>query len=749
MKLFPFHSETIRTCLLGLVILWAQAGGAAGGPPPAKPGADIRFLHDLKIWVLDTARTSFVIGANEQNELQSVYWGEKLSGDAGLAPAHSSREWASFDSPETMTNLEYSGWGGRYYNEPSLKVTLADGTRDLVLKYVSHQIEGNTLTIRLKDIHYDLFVNASYTVFPGEDMICKQAAIENRTRQVATLESAQSGVWYVPAGDGYRLTYLAGRWAGETQLTRAPITPGKFVLESRRGNTSSQLNPWFAIDAGGQADENHGRVWFGALAWSGNWKLVVEDSPPAHQVRVTGGYNDFDFSWPLKPGESFETPAFYSGYSGQGFGEASRLMHRLERNEILPDLAHPHFRPVLYNSWEATTFNVNEAGQRALAEKAAKIGVELFVMDDGWFGARNNDHGGLGDWYVNPQKFPHGLKPLIDYVNSLGMDFGLWFEPEMVNPDSDLYRAHPDWVMNFPGRPRSEARNQLILNMARDDVKEYIFAALDKILSENNIKYIKWDMNRHFGEPGWPEAPIAEQKEIWVKYVRHVYEIMDRLRARHPNLEIESCSGGGGRVDLGVLRRANVVWTSDNTDAFDRLRIQEGFTFAYAPKIMSSWVTDVPNFNGRSTPLYFRFLVAMQGALGIGANLNKWSDEDFMLASKMVAYYKGIRETVQHGDLYRLFSPREGELTANEYVSPDGHQAVLFAFLHSEQFERPLPTILLRGLGEDATYRVKTIDNKLMQNSEAVTGSFLMHRGLNLRLRGDFDTTSIVFERLR
>ena len=299
---------------------------------------------------------------------------------------------------------------------------------------------------------------------------------------------------------------------------------------------------------------------------------------------MTGGYNDFDFSWPLKPGESLSTPPYYGGFSSRGFGEASRLMHRLERNEILPDHAHPHVRPVLYNSWEATTFDVNEPGQKVLAEKAAKLGVELFVMDDGWFGKRNDDHAGLGDWYVNPQKFPQGLQPLISYVNSLGMDFGLWFEPEMVNPDSDLYRHHPDWAMNFPGRPRSEARNQLVLNMARDDVKEYIFGVLDKMLSENNIKYIKWDMNRHFGEPGWAEVPVAEQKEIWVKYVRNVYEIIDRLRAKHPNLEIESCSGGGGRLDLGILERVNVVWTSDNTEAFDRLGIQEGFTYRLHPQ---------------------------------------------------------------------------------------------------------------------------------------------------------------------
>jgi alpha-galactosidase len=294
--------------------------------------------------------------------------------------------------------------------------------------------------------------------------------------------------------------------------------------------------------------------------------------------------------------------------------------------------------------------------------------------------------------------------------------------------------------------------------MARDDVKEYIFSVLDKVLSENNIKYIKWDMNRHFGEPGWPEVPVAEQKEIWVKYTRNVYEIIDRLRAAHPKLEIESCSGGGGRIDLGILQRVNEVWTSDNTEAYDRLRIQEGFSMAYAPKIMSAWVTDVPNMNGRSTPLKFRFLVAMQGALGIGSNLNKFSAEDFDLATKMVAYYKSIRETVQHGNLYRLYSPRQGELTANQYVSADGKQAVLFAFLHSEQFVRAMPAIYLRGLDENARYRMKTLDNKLINQEgvgrvtvgadQTLSGAYLMHHGLNLALTGDFDSTSVALEKV-
>jgi alpha-galactosidase len=403
---------------------------------------------------------------------------------------------------------------------------------------------------------------------------------------------------------------------------------------------------------------------------------------------------------------------------------------------------------VLYNSWEATEFNVSESRQKELADKAGKLGVELFVIDDGWFGKRNNDRAGLGDWFPNAEKFPNGLKPLIDYVNQLGMDFGLWVEPEMVNRDSNLYRAHPDWVMNFPDRPRSELRNQLVLNLARDDVTEYIFNVLDKLATQYKIRYFKWDMNRTFSEPGWPEQAPGDQRKLWVKYVLNLYNIMDRLRAKHPNLEIESCSGGGGRIDLGILKRVDEFWTSDNTEAFDRLRIQEGFSQAYAAKFMSAWVTDVPNTNGRSTPLQYRFLVAMQGALGIGANLNKWSEEDSRLAKQMIALDKRIRDTVQLGSLYRLLSPRTNDVTANEYVSSDGAQAVLFAFRHSQEYDTPPPTIQLRGLDARAVYKLESIDGKLIDKRPELSGAYLMESGLNLNLRGDFDSTAVMLDRI-
>jgi alpha-galactosidase len=707
----------------------------------------VQYDEARKIWLLTTRQSSYAMGVDANGSLQNLYWGAPLWRLQDLPAVPRRRELSSFDPPEMLSTDEFPAWGGSRYFETALKITRENGDRDAVLRYQSHRNLPDGVDIELQDIKDQIGVTLRYRIFPAYGLISRSAIVRNRTDKPFVVESAQSATWYLPAGEGYRLSYLTGRWAAETQLVREPIHTGMKVLESRKGHTSHGLNPWFAIDAS-DATEETGRVWFGALAWSGNWRITVEQTP-YRQVRVTGGFNTFDFAYPLKPGESLETPDFFAGFSETGFGGASRLLHRFEREQVLPGGAQSRLRPVLYNSWEATTFNVTEAGQKALAEKAAKTGVELFVVDDGWFGQRNNDRAGLGDWFVNPTKFPQGLNGLIESVNKLGMDFGLWVEPEMINANSDLYRAHPDWVMNFPGRPRTELRNQMVLNFARNDVKEHIFGVLDKLATDYNIRYFKWDMNRPFAEPGWPEQAVGEQRELWVQYVRNLYEVIDRLRAKHPKLEIESCSGGGGRIDLGILRRVEEVWTSDNTEAFDRLRIQEGFSQAYAAKIMSAWVTDVPNQNGRSTPLKYRFLVAMQGALGIGANLNRWTPQEFDEGTKMIALYKRIRGTVQMGELYRLLSPSSNDVTANQYVSADGKQAVLFAFRHAQQYNTAAPTILLRGLDERGVYRLESIDNKLTEGLQQVSGAYLMRRGLNLNLRGDYDSTAVILERVQ
>jgi len=719
--------------LAGVALVLLGLHAAAAERPP------VRYLPDARLWVLESGESSYVFGVNERGELQHVYWGRRIWRDQDWKPAHSFPQWDGVDPSTNTTPEEYPGWGGLRFFEPCVKIALADGVRDLVLKYASYEIRGDDLTVRLRDVSYDVQVDLMYHMYP-EGVLRKQTTIRNQTRQALTVESAQSGVWHLPAAQGYRLSYLSGRWGEESLLTQEEIHAGSKVLESRRGSTSNQMNPWFAIDGPDRATEDRGAVWFGALGWSGNWRITVEQTPH-RDLRITGGYNPFDFAWPLNPGESLSTPPFYAAFTSRGFGEASRMFHRFELAHVLPRASSARLRPVLYNSWEATGFNVDEAGQKALAEKAARIGVERFVMDDGWFGARASSRAGLGEWIPNPNKFPHGLGPLIEHVHKLGMDFGLWVEPEMVNADSDLYRAHPDWVLNFPGRPRSEARNQLVLNLSRDDVKEHVFSALDRLLSENDIAFLKWDLNRHFSEPGWPQVAPAEQRKIWVSHVNHVYEIIDRLRARHPKLEIESCGSGGGRVDLGILSRVEQVWPSDNTDAFDRLSIQDGFSYAYTPKIMMAWVTDVPTLDSRATPLSYRFLVAMMGSLGIGGNLNKWTDDDLGLASRMIAAYKSVRATVQEGDLYRL-------ATAREYVARDAKQAVLFAFLHAQQYGRPSPAIRLAGLDEQAVYRVRPLYGKLAEPLETASGALLMYGGLRFDLKGEFDGAAVVIERI-
>jgi alpha-galactosidase len=707
----------------------------------------IRPVPDRAQWYLDTGESTYVIGVNDQNMLQSLYWGPALPKDALLPKAKSSPERASFDSSINTTALEYPAWGEGLNLEPALKIDSPNGDRTSILVYDGAKVSSDQLEIVLKDTAQPFRVHLFYKVFP-EGVLARWSSIENIGKEPFQIEQAASAVWNLPAETDYSLSWLTGQWAGEWQLHTEPLATGSQVLESRRGSTGHQANPWFAIGREHETTEENGPVWFGELGWSGSWRMNVE-STSLHLARITAGYNPFDFAWKLEPGQSLATPIFYAGYTAHGQGEASRILHRFQLAEILPTHPDPKPRPIIYNSWEATGFAVNEAGQTALADKAAKIGVERFVMDDGWFGARNDDHAGLGDWTVNPTKFPHGLKGLIDHVHADGMDFGLWVEPEMVNRNSDLYRAHPDWVMNFPGRQRTEARNQLVLNLARPEVKEYISNFLEKLVSENDIAFLKWDYNRNWSEPGWPEAPAGTQKEIYVRYMDNLYDILAKLRAKHPKLEIESCSGGGGRVDLGILRYTDEVWPSDNTDALDRLNLQDGFTHAYAPETMAAWVTDVPNYlDQRDIPLQFRFLTAMQGAMGIGSNLLKWTPEEMATATRLTAFYKTIRTTVQHGNLYRLERPEDSESSRVEYVAQDGAQAVVFAYLHSQHYGLAQSLIRVKGLDPQSKYRVRPLDPDKYTGEDNVSGAVLMGRGIDLALAGDYDSTAVVLERI-
>jgi alpha-galactosidase len=388
----------------------------------------------------------------------------------------------------------------------------------------------------------------------------------------------------------------------------------------------------------------------------------------------------------------------------------------------------------------------------AIAEKAAALGIDRFVMDDGWFGARKDDHAGLGDWYVNQQKFPNGLKPLIDKVHALGMDFGLWVEPEMVNADSDLYRKHPDWILNFAGRPHSEQRNQMVLDLARPDVRAYIFGFLDKLLTENQIAFLKWDYNRNWSEPGWDQLPAAEQKRVYVEFTRNLYSILSELRQRHPNVEIETCSGGGGRVDLGILRYTDEVWPSDNTDPFDRLTMQDGFTYAYTPQVMMAWVTDSPHWlNHRTTSLTYRMLSSMQGSLGIGADITKWNVDEMATAKRLIAAYHQVQPTIVQGDLYRLISPRDGsDFSATQTVNTDKSQSVVFAFINATQKGHFFPTLKLKGLDPAAQYTLTFIAGKpRIGTPTAASGAWWMNHGLDFDtdFRGDYQAAAFRLDR--
>jgi len=741
----------LKACT-GVVMLLAAALGVA---QPAMKSYDAA----AKVFRLDGGGVSYVFGVNPRGELEQMYWGGRLGATDSFPQARPMREWASFDASYTNTPQEFAGWGAGLYNEPALKVTFADGNRDLVLHYLGHAETAHGFDVQLKDIGRQILVTLHYSMDPESGILARSATIENREPQAVTVEQAAAAAWTLPAGR-YTLNYLTGRWAGEWTLNQETVHPGARVIESRRGSTGHQANPWFALQAG-ESNEDQGEVWFGALGWSGSWRITVEQDQ-LDAVRVTGGFNPFDFGYVLHPNEKLETPVFYGGYAAHGLGGASRLLHRFELENILPRAEPaagktapqkmPRVRPVIYNSWEATEFNVSEAGQMALAEKAAALGIDRFVMDDGWFGQRKDDHAGLGDWYVNTQKFPNGLKPLIDKVNALGMDFGLWVEPEMVNPDSDLYRKHPEWVLHFPGRPRTEQRNQMVLNLARPDVRAYLLGFLDKLLTENQIAFLKWDYNRNWSEPGWSQIPVADQKRVYVEYTKNLYAILAELRRRHPKVEIESCSGGGGRVDLGILKYVDEVWPSDNTDPFDRLTQQDGFTYAYTPQIMMAWVTDSPHgLNKRTNSLAYGMLSSMQGSLGIGANISAWTPEETALAKRLIAAYHQVQATIVHGDLYRLISPRNGsEFSATETVKADKSQAVVFVFEHSTQEGRGFPLLKLKGLDAAAEYALSSIEGKARAGTpETASGAWWMNHGLEMDegFRGDLQAAAFRLDR--
>ena len=710
-----------------------------------------------KVFHLHGKNSSYLIQVVRNGYLVHLHWGSKIRNYRGTAAVrYADRAFSANPDPADRTfsldtlPQEYPAYGHTDYRSPAIQLEWADGSRITDLRYDSHVIvpgkpglvglpatyveseaEAETLEITLKDSLYPVFVKLRYTVFANTDLLARSAEIQNGTdAAVKILKAASLNVDF--RDDKFQVLHLSGKWGNERQVIRKDLAAGSHSIESRRGASSHQQNPFVAL-LRPDTTETAGEAYAVNLVYSGNF-LVQAEVDGFGVTRLTTGINPFEFTWQLAPGESFQTPEAVMAYSATGLGELSRSLHRLYRNRLCRGKYRDLERPILINNWEATYFDFNEETLAGIASNAAPLGIELLVLDDGWFGNRNNDLSSLGDWQVNLAKLPNGLEGLAAQVNQMGMKFGLWVEPEMISRDSDLYRAHPDWCLHVPGRNRSESRNQLVLDLARTEVQDYIIATMSAILDNRSISYIKWDMNRNMTEVGSPAFGPGQQKEIFHRYILGLYRVLETLVTRYPDVLFESCSGGGGRFDPGMLYYMPQTWTSDNTDAVARLKIQQGTSLAYPASAMASHVSAVPNHQvHRVTSLAMRGAVAMAGNFGYELDLRTLTDEEKREMAEQVSIYKSIRPIVQFGDLYRLQDAFTSNQTAWMYVSADASEAVVFYYKVLGQAQESFVNLRLQGLDPEADY--------LSENGVLFGGDELMSVGLPVPvLDGDFQS---------
>lgn len=655
--------------------------------------------------------------------LRHLHWGGPVARAdlPALAAAGAARAGSNTWSRPRAHHEELVATGGARFDESALLVEFADGVTAVDLAYGAHELDGETLAVRLVDRHRPLAVNVRYEV-RGPALV-RSVEIANDGDAPVTVRRAASATWPVPRLAEYRVTTLAGGYAAETQVRRQPLSVGRLVLESRRGVPGHAYQPWLAVDAPGEAPGD-AASWSVAVAHGGSWRIVAERSGDG-SVHLTAGVGDVDLV--LAAGERFTTPETVGVYAV----DLTAAWHDYERRFVLRRPDEP--RPVLYNSWESLFFDVRHDDQVALAKIARDLGAELFVVDDGWFADRDDDRSGLGDWRADPAKLPLGVGGLADEVHALGMRFGLWVEPESVTPDSALYREHPDWVARWPDREPTPLRFSYGLDFGRSDVQDWAFQTLDRVVREGRVDFVKWDYNRSLTDTT-PAAALRHEAGFRA--------VVDRLRRAHPALWLETCASGGGRADLATLSRFELAWPSDNSDAWERLRIQDGYALVHSPLTMSCWVTDSPGYlTRRPVPLPFRFHVAMTGALGIGGTLARWTAEERAEATAYVARYKEIRATVQQGRRYRLGSPADGDRFALCCVAVDGSQVAAFVFARTVTQDCGDPPLRLRGLDPDARYRDA-------DTGEEYGGAFLTHHGLRPLLRGDYASALYVLDRV-
>ena len=709
---------------------------------------NIVFHKETKTFHLYNDKISYIMCVLKNGHMGHLYFGKRIhdKADFSYLVEECQRPMTSYiyedDRNFSLEHIrqEYPVYGTTDYRHPAIEILQKNGSRISEFVYEGYEItagkvklqglpatytesdeEAMTLRVYLKDALTGVLLELLYTVFSEYNAIARSVCVKNAGTETVHLLNVMSLSLDLPDQD-YVWMQLSGAWARERYIKERTLEQGITAIDSRRGNSSHEHNPFMVLRRK-HTNEYRGEAIGFSLIYSGNFRIQAEVD--THNVtRVTAGINPEGFDWKLEAGEMFQTPEAAMVYSENGLNGMSQTFHKLYGRRLARGYWRDRCRPILINNWEATYFDFTEERLVAIARKAKECGVELFVLDDGWFGARRNDRAGLGDWIANPELLPNGISGLADRIEELGMKFGLWIEPEMVNKDSDLYRKHPDWMLQTPGRRVSHGRYQYVLDFSRKEIVDYIYGMIAKLLSESNISYIKWDMNRSITECYSIAYPADQQGEIFHRYILGVYDLYERLTSAFPEVLFESCASGGGRFDPGMLYYAPQGWVSDDSDAVERLKIQYGTSMCYPLSSMGSHVSVIPNHQVfRNTPLHTRANVAYFGTFGYELDLNKLSDAEIEEVKAQIRFMKEYRELLQFGTFYRLKSPFDGNETVWMVVSEDKSKALVGYYRVLNGVNLPYSCVKLQGLDPDKLY-----ENELA-NTEHY-GDELMNLGL-------------------
>jgi alpha-galactosidase len=683
---------------------------------------------------IETAHNVIALQVGNDQRLATIYFGTKLKDTSEYKLVR--RMYRRGDDYSGILNSAYTPAGSRNLVEPAIEVTHANGNTSLDLQYVSHSTEKtddnvSVVSILLRDPAYALEVSLFYKLYYKEDVVEQWSVIRNKEKGSVTMEKYASANLYLTA-ENYWLKQFHGDWAKEMRPEESQLTHGIKVLDSKLGTRSHLYQPpTFQVSLDRPATEDEGKVLLGTLAWSGNFKIDLEVDP-LNNLRIVSGINPFASAYTLKQNQEFETPGFIYTFSDKGTGEASRRLHRWARNYRIAD--GKGSRMTLLNNWEATYFDFNEPILSALLKDTKKLGVDVFLLDDGWFGnkyPRNNDRAGLGDWQENVQKLPHGIGYLVKEAQNNNVKFGIWVEPEMVNPKSELYEKHPEWVIKQPNREEHLYRNQLVLDLSNPKVQDFVFGILDNLFTKNpDLAFIKWDCNAVIYNAY--SSSIEKQSHLYVDYVRGLYKVLDRVRAKYPTKEMMLCSGGGGRVDYGALKYFQEFWLSDNTDPLERIFIQYEYSYFYPAISHCNHVTD-----WGKQPIKYRTDVAMMGKLGFDIVVSKLEPKDLQFCQQAVKTYDSIKNIVWHGDLFRLADPRQNEFASLMYVNEGQDRAVMFNYLTENRYGNgTLSPVKLKGLNGGKKYSIREINmypgtTSRMPGSSTYSGDYLMTVGFN------------------